>query len=227
MLMTLTACGNSSSWMKGVAFKSTQVNGEQYAELSAQLNTGAVSLIPIAFPIPNPQHPGETLGQLEVKSGLGNGQTELNVKINLSRVVTMPTTGMAHLPNGTDIPVAGVNGSNWIALPVGNGTSTLYLNLDPANKKAVVGVGLNIDQLATGTTANLFLPFNLSNITGVAGIYTGVGAGKSGFALFADGSSLYNGLPTANFAAQASGSTLKIQKKVQQLQQQGAYLKAH
>nr|HRO68274.1 hypothetical protein [Pseudobdellovibrionaceae bacterium] len=91
--------------------------------------------------------------------------------------------GQGVLPNGTLIPVAGVDRNKWVTISVGS-SSRVYLNFDQAQSSAVLGVALGIDALTTGVIANVLIPFNSNNVSGLAGIYSGAMAGQSGFAFF-------------------------------------------
>jgi hypothetical protein len=223
--LSLTACSKTGSWVTDAKLTTSNQNGDEYVQLSTQLNTGGIALIPITLPIVNPHNAAEVLGQISIHSGLGNGTSELEIAVNLSAVLSLPDgTSLGMLPNGTSIPVAGVDASHWLSLPVANSSSRLYLNLDSQNKKAVLGVAIGIDQLSIGVPANLLLPFSAKNVSGVAGIYTGAGKGQSGFALFADAGSLLSNKTTAKFMTKKS-SELKIQRKLYELDMKKSVLR--
>lgn len=223
--LSLTACSKNANWVSGASLSTSTQNGDQYVQLSTQLNTGGIGLIPITLPVLNPQNPSQVLGEITIKSGLGGSTSELDIAVDLSTVLQLPNGGMGTLPNGTSIPVAGVTASNWISLPVANSSSRLYLNLDLTNKKVVMGAAISIDQLSIGLPANLLLPFSASNISGVAGIYTGVAKGQSGFALFVDASQLLTSVTSVSFVQKAN-SDMKIQQKLYELNMSKAVLRA-
>jgi hypothetical protein len=223
--LSLTACSKTGSWVTGAKLSTTTQNGVQFVELSTQLSTGGIGLIPITLPVLNPHNPSQVLGEITIKSGLTGGSSELDIDVNLSAVLSLPdgtTSGL--LPNGTSIPISGVNAANWISLPVANSSSRLYLNLDLQNKKVVVGTAINIDQLSIGVPANLLLPFSSNNINGVAGIYTGIAKGQSGFALFIDGSALLTQQAVSVSFRQTSSTG--IQQKLFELDRKRTVLRA-
>lgn len=223
--LSLTACSKTGSWVTGATLTTSNQNGDEYVQLATQLSTGGIGLIPITLPVLNPHNPSEVIGLITIKSGLGNGTSELDLAVNMTAVLSLPNgTSMGLLPNGTSIPVAGVNASNWLSLPVAGSSSRLYLNLDLANKKVVMGAAVGIDQLNIGVPANLLLPFAAKNISGVAGVYTGVSKGQSGFALFVDASSLISSQMTATFM-QKKTSDMKIQRKLYELDMKKSVLK--
>lgn len=214
----MTAC-SGGNWVKGANLTTSQQNGQDYVQLSTKLNTGSVTLISASLPVYNPHNPSEQIGSVMV-----NG-SELDVNLNLSAVLSLPDqTSAGLLPNGTAIPVAGVGAQNWISLAVAGGKSRVYLNFDVQNNKAALGAAVNIDQLSVGVPAALLIPFSFTNLTGVAGVYTGASQGQSGFAVFADASSLLSTAAGVSFIQKKSADT-KIQQKMYQLDNSKAKLK--
>ena len=223
--LSLTGCGSITSWVTGASIATSQVNGDDMVRMNVTLNTGSISLIPISLPILNPKNPTQLLGQVGITT------TGLDVSLDLTSILRIQSSlVVGTLPNGTSIPVTNVNPNNWIVLPIGNGASNLYLNLDTVANTAVVGVAIGISQLNLGVPADLLLPFSLPGVSGLAGIYTGTAKGQSGFAAFLNASSLLNvanAITTAVKFAPAQNSSAKIQAKVMQLNMQQAQLKAH
>lgn len=226
----LTAC-SGQSWVKGVNLGTQEQNGEEYVQLQAQINTRALQMASITIPIYDPKVAGSLIGQLSLAGGLGTGTSTLTILVKSSALINLPTgTNYAVLPNGTAIPVAGVNSKNWMSIPLGTGSSRVYFNLDMANSKAVFGAALGIDALSVGVAANALMPFAMNNITGLAGIYTGVSSGQSGFALFVDASSLLNQTVTGgtiSFIQKAKTSdAAKVQNRILELESKRTLLKA-
>lgn len=227
----LTAC-SGQSWVKGINLGTQEQNGEEYVQMQAQINTRALQMASITIPIYDPKVAGSLIGQLTLAGGLGTGTSTLTILIKSSALINLPTgTNYAVLPNGTAIPVAGVDAKKWMSIPLGNsGSSRVYFNLDMANSKAVFGAAIGIDALSVGVVANALMPFALNNITGLAGIYTGVSAGQSGFALFVDASSLLNQAGsggTISFLQKAKTSdAAKVQNKILELESKRTLLKA-
>lgn len=214
-----TACSKIHRIVTGASLSTMMQNGDDYAQLSVSLDTGSMSLVPLSLPIYNPHDKTQQIGEVDVQV------SQINVLVDLTSVLAAQDVSNGKLPNGTAIPVSGVSSQNWIAIPINNGKSTLYLNLDSQAKKASLGVAINIDQLSIGIPADLLEPFSASNISGVAGIYTGAAKGQSGFAVFVDASSLLGNSAVVNFFAQTNQSS-KIENKVSQLNSKKAKLVA-
>jgi hypothetical protein len=216
----MTACSGGGSFVKGANLTTSQQNGQDYVKLSTQLNAGSIVILPVALPVYNPHNPSEQIGSISVSG------SELDVNLNLSAVLSLPDdTVNGTLPNGTTIPVAGVSSQNWISLPVANGKSIVYLNFDVQNKKVALGAAVSIDQLSIGIPAALLVPFSFTGVSGVAGVYTGVSKGQSGFAVFADASGLLNSASGLAFM-QKKTADAQIQQKLYQLNSSRAKLKA-
>jgi hypothetical protein len=230
--LSMTACSStSSSWVSGVGLATAEQNGDEYVTVSTQLKTGSIALIPISLPIMNPKNLLQQIGQIDLKSSLGgSAASELDISLDMTQILNLPAgSSMGVLPNGTQIPVSGVNSANWISLPVQSGKSRVYVNVDVQNKKVALGVAVSIDQLAIGVPANLLLPFSASGVSGVAGVYTGVAAGQSGFALFVDASSLLSSSSVSSklaFAVQKSSGAAQVQQKLYELDMKAAKLRA-
>jgi hypothetical protein len=223
--LSLTGCGSLTSWVTGASIATSQSNGDDMVTMNVTLNTGSISLIPVSLPILNPKNSAQQLGQVGITT------TGLDVSLDLTSILRLQSVlGVGTLPNGTSIPVTNVNANNWIVLPIGNGASNLYLNLDTVANTAVVGVAVGISQLNLGVPADLLLPFSLPGVSGLAGIYTGTAKGQSGFAAFLNASSLLtvaNAITTAVKFVPTQNSAAKIQAKVIQLNMQQAQLQAH
>ena len=236
---SLTACsGGANSWLSGASVSTFQVNGDSVVTVTTNLSTGSIGLLPVVLPIFNPNNQSQIIGELSILSAIGGGANELALSLDINEALSaggIPSIGM--LPNGTTIPVSGINSLNWVTLPISNGTGTangkslLYLNYDSFNHKAIVGVAVNINQLAVGAPSDLFLPFTYNSISGVAGIYTGAQPQESGFGLFIDVTSTM----AAKTASQkvsgkvsfhaTSRNAVKIQQKVFELESASAALK--
>lgn len=226
MSLGMTACSSSGSWVSGATLSATQKNGDEWVQLSTQLSTGSMSMTSISMPVMNPQNLSEEVGEIDIIDNLTGGAT-LNLSVDLTAIMSLPITTSSTLPNGTAIPISGVNAQNWIALPVANGKSILYLNADLQTKTIALGAAVSISQLQIGVPASILLPFSVSNVSGVAGIYTGMAAGQSGLAIFVDASSL---LPASSsnllFQKSLSPAALQVQRKLLELNSAGTRLHA-
>ncbi|WP_413612327.1 hypothetical protein [Bdellovibrio sp. HCB-110] len=196
-IATLTACDPNAKIIKDTKVKVSPDTGDITFNWTTHLDSNNIQIWGASFPILNPHNRAETLGQLAV-STTTPGITDVSLDLYFTDVINLPSlTPERTLPNGTAFPIlAGVSPNNWFSIPLGeSGSSKLYVNVDMASKKALVGYVLSSDSLRAGVVANLFTLFKSNGITGVGGIYSGTAAGQSGFAIFAD---LSNALPLAS-----------------------------
>lgn len=244
--LSQTACSSGSGgFVSGIDLEQKESNGIKYLEIKTQINTAGLNLSSITVPIYHPRQPAHQIGQLSLIGGLGGATSELVIQLRSDILPRLPATGSGLLPNGTLIPIAGVNAKKWLTVSLSS-HSKIYLNIDVANSKAIIGAALSVDGLTTGVVGNVLIPFNKNNISGVAGIYSGARPGQSGFALFLDASSALkkaansdSGLVLASTEAPAesvsskapvqflmnapSNDAVRIQKRILQLQE-GSYL---
>lgn len=191
------ACSNvGNNIVKNAQIDTYANSGEQFAELSVDVNLFGMTLPAVSFPIKNPTNSSLTLGQVSLNNSTFPGATsDVGLMINLSQLAGLPA-GMSvpYLPNGMPIPVSGVDPSRLITFNVGS-TGRMYLDLNTPAGTAIWGIALPIQQFdSIGSTLsgiNVFPKFQLDNgISGVAGVFTGSGAGQNGLALFVDASAL-------------------------------------
>ncbi|MBX3040353.1 MAG: hypothetical protein KF789_06550 [Bdellovibrionaceae bacterium] len=205
--LSQSACSSSSGgFVQGVHLGNVEQNGVEYVEVRASLNTQGLFLTALTVPVFDPKNPTQIIGQVSIIGGLGNKTAELSVLIRSDILPQLPSAGQGVLPNGTLIPVAGVDRNKWVTISVGS-SSKVYLNIDQAQSSAVLGVALGIDALTTGVIANVLIPFNSNNVSGLAGIYSGAGAGQSGFAFFINMSGLLQ--PSMGIQTLARGVSAK------------------
>lgn len=193
--LLLSACG-SSSWVKDATIRSYPKNNDIYAEISAYLDTGAMSLPAIQLPIFNPQQSFNELGLFSLRPSFASGiSTELSIAINLTEVARLNRAGQALLPNGNPLPVAGYSSQSVLQFSVGGKSTQVYVSIDSSKGQGLIGVAVPIrqfDQLGQyAPGVNLFPTFTLGNgVRGSFGIFTGLSSGQNGFALFLDMSQL-------------------------------------
>jgi hypothetical protein len=203
--LSQTACSNSN-WVKNVDLGTAERNGEEFIEVSTTLNVQGLSVVSFAAPIFDPKNPSHMIGEISFENGIVAGTAQLSVLISRDVIPNLPAMGNGTLPNGTTIPVAGVNPSKWMSIAI-NSKSRLYLNIDFTTKTFVFGTALNIDALTTGTVATVLMPYNVNNFSGAAGAYSGAAAGQSGLAFFVNASNLMTSFPLL-----PSSTTEKISK---------------
>lgn len=223
----LSACSQESI-ITGADLSTDVVNGETFIGLKTHLSTNNVQIVAGQIAVVNPNNPLEMLGQIKITSQ-DYGKTDVDFQVNASRLIKLPSLQKeTALPNGTAFPVWGVNANNWYSIPLGKDSSKLYVNVDSANKKAVMGYALSTASVNAGVVGNLFTIFQGNGVTGFGGIYSGPQAGQSGVAIFADVSKVFQ-LGTkskVSFADKTSESRKKaIQKRMIDLNVKKATLK--
>lgn len=180
---TLSACGNTSSLVEKVSVKTNvDANQDTWVTLDSQLNMGALSFPALTIPIANPKFPSEMLGSVSLQRTL-DGKNVLEVSANLSEISKNKFTQDNLLPNGSAIPVAGLDGVIAVKF---NTASKVYIG--GSSNSIMFGVALaiplfdNVGKYLPGL--NMFLPLpTQSGIEGLGGVFTGA-TGQSGLGLF-------------------------------------------
>ncbi len=183
-----TSCGNSGNGSKVVSdiqLSAYTEEGDIYAEFSALLDLGNITLPTIQFPVIHPDS-NEWLGEINLAATMG-GDNELGLVVNLSNATGLQGQTGAKLPNGMNIPVGGLGDAEIVQLPVSGGKAQVYIAMDSG--VAMVGVAVPIkglDSLGSSVGTTGFFPtFSIEGVRGIAGIFTG-SSGQNGIALFVD-----------------------------------------
>lgn len=195
-----TGCGQNgnsgmASMVQNMQIRTYDVNGETYAELTTQLSTGNMILSGVDLPIVDPHHPERIYGHLALRSSFcqagkicaGN---ELSIALNVSQITRSDSAALRvnTLPNGTPIPIGGLQGSTVLGLPIGKTGALAYLGY--GDNVALVGAALPFKQLdkvgGYVPGVNIFQPFGSDKVNGIVGIFTGAGPGQTGIGLFVD-----------------------------------------
>jgi hypothetical protein len=168
----------------------TQDDGS-YVQLKALLNTGNLDF-GITLPIIDPRNPSEHYGTIGLTPAITSSGTELTLAVNISKAKFVTGVDGRYLPNGTPIPVGGIDQSSVIGLRAGS-RSEVYVGL--GGGAAMLGVAVAItqfDQLAHYVPGvDIFPSFNINQkIQGVGGVFTGATPGTSGVALFVNAKSI-------------------------------------
>ncbi len=208
-LVTLVVC---SAWISGCGKKgfsivrnanvvASTVNSEAHVRLDADLDTKSIVLFAIELPIMNASHPGKQYGTVALRPNAGGGG-QLSVDVNLTQAINDRVVGDARLPNGNLIPI-GTGSAEVFSFDVGSSKSKVYLAVAPG--VAVIGSALAIKELeglgqAIGGV-DLFPQFTMGKVRGVAGVFTGTGAGQSGLGVFADFGDVLKGNTTPQVLA--------------------------
>lgn len=201
MSVFFSGCGKNASIVKEVKLRSYSQDGDAYAEMKAMLNIGGTDLPAIELPIADPRNPAITYGRVGILPSLISG-AELSVNLNLTKVAEAPQ-GNGRLPNGTSLPVAGLDENKIISLPLGRSAARLYIAID--HDTIVMGTAIPIREMDPlgrySGGLNLFKSFTLKGMRGIAGIFTSPTPGQNGFGLFVDASGLVD---VSGFAAKSA-----------------------
>lgn len=195
-----TGCGKGASIVKDVKLRSYNQDGDAYAEMKAMLNIGGTELPAIELPIADPRNPSVSYGRVAILPSLIGG-AELSVNVNLTKVAEAPT-GDATLPNGTSLPIGGLDSAKVISLPLGHTNARLYIAIDSGT--IVLGTAIPVKEMDPlgrySGGANLFKGFTIKKVRGIAGIFTSPTPGQNGFGLFVDASGLAKDIPGVGVA---------------------------
>lgn len=185
LAQSLSACSNSQ-FLKGMSLSVTQVNSEEYINVSTQVSMGNIALAELTIPIQDP-HSGVNLGSIALESSPGGIQT-ITLSLNASSVTNGNSSLGMTLPNGRTLPSAvGAVSGDIVGIPVLS-QSRVYVGGD-LKSSMIVGFALSIsafDSISVIGNSNIFFQqtFN-SSLSGVAGLFTGASPNQSGLAVFA------------------------------------------
>lgn len=186
-------CGMGSQVLSGIKVETKEIGSELYAEMSASLASGPLSLPPMVFPLYDPNNPSREYGQIEV-----NGKA-IMVRLNVSQALKFPVVDGSTLPNGTSIPIALPAGLKSIGIPAFNSNSRVYVAASTSGQ-IMIGVAIGIlKEDALKLPINLFLPFSAGDVQATAGFYMGDTQGVAVFALYQK-----SGAPSASIAKAAA-----------------------
>lgn len=162
-------------------------DGDVWVNLKANFKLGEASLTEISFPIVNPDDSSIRYGEISFTPLEEVGYNEISLSFNLSASDEVQG-GLASLPNGSELPVAGMNNGDVLQLVIDSINSRIYLGA--SDSMTVLGFAVSIAEfeklgdLING--ANVFVGFNIKEVLGSVGIYTGDQPLKNGLAFFVD-----------------------------------------
>ena len=211
-LSLFSSCGEMN-WVTDVEVRSEAQNNQVIAGVTTYLDTDSLILPSIDVPVSDPKT-GADLGHVSIQSVItGPANAALDIELNLSEIAKLPNLPSEHvLPNGKDLPVTGFNKDIMITLPIINDTSRLYIELNTAENRLLVGTAITIkefDKIGSSIgSVNLFPGFVLDNgVTGVFGLFTGSDQWQSGFAVFVNASQALENKSLSTSLAQTSEAT--------------------
>ena len=124
------------------------------------------------------------------------GENEIYLALNLSKTAQINGSATPTLPNGSNLPLAGIDENNtMVELEISQINSKIYLALD--RDTTIVGFAIAIKEFDVMKDyiggANIFLGFNIRDVLGMVGLFTGKDEGQSGLGIFVDLSSVISG----------------------------------
>lgn len=193
--LSLSACGGKvEQVLKDANLTLSQQNGDEVVSLLTELDTQNLVVSAATLQV------DKGLGTVEILNDLNTQKTYLKLSFNVGQALKLPTPVYSStLPNGTTLPLTGIDLTKVMAFDVGSNGSKVYLYYDMQAKKALLGAALNVDSLKIDTPATVLSSFNFSGVTGLAGLYFGDKAHTSGLGVFVDLSSAFSAARTIGF----------------------------
>jgi hypothetical protein len=197
--MSLAACEDPRTYRPITAtnLKTYSLNnGDNYVELAVTLKTNSMQLPEIVMPVTSARTK-MNLANLTIRPVANQpGLSQLLLAVNVTGAAGLEGATPT-LPNGTVIPVSGVDMTQLVALPLDqyNKNGRIYLAVDTENNTAIMGAALTWQTLdAFGQSVgplNFFPSFEITHgVKGIAGVFGSRTPGQSGVAVFADISQL-------------------------------------
>lgn len=188
--LLLGACGGSGGF-KGI-IQSLKVDKridsstqDLMLDVTTEVGVGNLQFQTLTIPIGDPDKPLEQYGTVTLRRN-SVGKNELVLSMNISEIANTQATLDNKLPNGRDVPVAGV--SDMISIPVSRAGKFYF---DAGSGRTILGVAIGIKEFKEVGKylpgIDIFFDIPVSNkVTGVAGVFTGLGDRDNGLALFVD-----------------------------------------
>lgn len=208
--LMIASCGpnNSlSSVIKDLTLATEQRGTDQWVTLTTSF-TGNLYFTGINLPVSDPHDPTKVYGSLTLLPNLNGGGGDLMLAANLTTLAQAKSVS-AMLPNGTPIPVAGLQNANIIGVPVGTTGTLVYLAFGPG--VALLGTAIPFKALDSAGKyvpgIDIFQPITIGKVAAMAGVFGGYDTKTTGVGVFVDLSSVIN-QPEMSFAraAAADGS---------------------
>jgi hypothetical protein len=196
-IINLSGCGQNSNPVANVIsqieLKSYKVGSDEWIQMKAGLVTGNFMLAGINAPITDPTDLSKVYGQIGLLPVLcGNnpncqGGGDLTISLNITQVTQVQ--GVAPiLPNGTGLPLGGLQNAHVVALPIGNTGGRIYFAFGPGVGMLGTAIPFSVldpsGQYVPGV--NVFQPLQLGPVSLIAGIFAGSVPNTTGIGLFAD-----------------------------------------
>lgn len=202
----LSGCGKDGQPVQNIVtavqLKTESKNGEDWISTNLNLATGGFTLSAIQLPIFDPTQPGIQFGQISIRptfcSNCSNSnQAELGLGLNLTQITKIQGIDPL-LPNGSPIPVGGLQNSHVITLPVADTGARVYFAFGP--KVGMLGTAVPFKEFDPAGQSipnlNLFPAFNIGPIQLMAGFFSGATTKTTGVGVFIDLATIISQSPT-------------------------------
>ncbi len=204
----ITSCGKNPEQdiVKDVDVYTELRDGDVWINLKSTFKLGEASLTEISFPIVDPNDSSIRYGEVSFtpQEELGYNQVGLSFNLTASSEVQ---GGVASLPNGSQLPIAGMNNGDVLQLVIDKINSRVYLGA--SDQMTVLGFAVSIAEfekvgdLING--ANVFVGFDIKGVLGSVGLYTGDQPLENGLAFFVD---IHNVIPREVLELARSGRSV-------------------
>jgi hypothetical protein len=180
------SCAKINNVVLDANLKSYVIEEDMWVDADATVNLGKLSLGAIDLPIVNPRNKERVFGQIVIKPRLDSTTSDISLKVNISEIAMLPATDLATLPNGAELPVAGIDGQKIVELEIDQIRSKVYIGI--SENMAILGFAVVIKQLdrLDGAVQNLFFRFNVKEVVGVVGLFASKEEKQSGLGFFVD-----------------------------------------
>ncbi len=212
-LTILSACSpNGNVSLKAVDISTSQINSVTYVNLDAIVTLGSLKFPNIEVPLLNP-NTMHNIGQMALQQ-MDDGTNRLSVSVDYNEATHLDPSLGKTLPNGRELPIQlSQTGQSMIGISVLE-QSKIYIGGD-LNREIVVGAAIAIPAF-DGVMSQVPIPLNLfysfpfsTEVSGVAGLFSGPSRGQNGVGIFAKESILAPHLSKSmNFDNSAGTSTV-------------------
>lgn len=191
MGLVLGACGGGSGGVSGIV-KNVKVekrvdpsNQDLMLDIISDVDVGSLIFQNITIGIGDPDKPLERYGTVTLRRTL-DGKNQLVLSTNMTQLTGVNLLPDGRLPNGNPVPVFGSQTMTSIAI---SRAGKLYLDIGSGRTILGAAVGLKelkeVGKYIPGIDIFFEIPRN-DKVSGVAGIFTGVGERDNGLAIFVD-----------------------------------------
>ena len=190
LLLFLTGCGKDpqKQILRDLYVETSYEEEDVWVDLVSTIFLGNLSISALELPILDPKKPDQHYGRIAFNSVLGEGSNEVTLSLNLSKVAQLGASGDPTLPNGSQLPIGGIDRDEIIELEIDEIKTKIYLMLNRST--VIVGFASVIREFDVlgdylGGT-NIFFGFNIKGVYGSVGFFTDQEELQSGLGMFFD-----------------------------------------